>query len=150
MKRFLVLTLAVLMLLPILSVTAIAAPTDKLVSTTTEYLENGSYTVTNVYESAIQPRTGKSGYATTTYYASNGSKIFGVTVNGTFSYVEAVTSAATGATASVSIYSNKASFVSKNAYTSGATAIATGTVNYSGDTITKTVTLTCDKYGNLY
>lgn len=149
MKRVLALVLTVL-LLSSFSMVAFAAPADKLISTTTEYSEDGSYIVTEIYESAIQPRTGKTGYAESTYYSSNGSKIFVVTVNGTFSYVEAVTSAATSATASVSIYSNKASFVSKNAYTSGATAVATGTVNYSGDTITRTVTLTCDKYGNLF
>lgn len=141
MKRVLALVLTVL-LLSSFSMVAFAAPADKLISTTTEYSEDGSYIVTEIYESAIQPRTGKTGYAESTYYSSNGSKIFVVTVNGTFSYVEAVTSTATSATASVSIYSNKASFVSKNAYISGATAVATGTVNYSGDTITKTVTLT--------
>ncbi len=150
MKRFLAFVLTMLLLFSSFSMAAFAAPVDKLISTTTEYFDDGSYVVTNVYENAIQPRTGKTGAKEATYYTANGSRVFVVTVNGTFSYVEAVTSAATGATATVSIYSNKASFVSKNAYTSGASAIATGTVNYSGDTITKTVTLTCDKYGNLF
>lgn len=149
MKRFLALTLTVMLLLISTSVAAFAAPEDKLVSTSTEYLDDGSYIVTNVYEPAIQPRTGKIGSKDSTYYTANGTKVFVVTVNGTFSYVYGVSSTATGAEAVVSIYSNKASFVSKNAYTDGASAIATGTVSYLGTHITRTVVLTCDKYGNL-
>lgn len=149
MKRFLALTLTVLLLLASLPMAAFAAPADKLVSTTTEYFEDGSYLVTNVYENAMQPRTGKLGYKDSTYYTASGTKVFIVTVNGTFDYTYGISSKATGATALVSIYSNKASFVSKNAYTDGASAIATGTVDYSGDKITRTVILTCDKYGNL-
>lgn len=149
MKRFLSFFLVTLLLICFFSVTAIAEPEDKLISTSVEYLEDGSYFVTNVYESAIQPRTGLIGSKDSTYYGSDGTKIFVVTVNGTFSYVYGSSAGATGATAVVSIYSNKASYVSKSAYTRDASAYAVGTVSYNGINITRTVVLTCDKYGNL-
>lgn len=149
MKRFVALFIVAVLLLASLPMAASATTADKLISTSTEYLEDGSYVVTNVYESAIQPRTGKTGYAEATYYTQNGTKVFVVTVDGTFEYTYGVSSKATGATASVSIYSANASFVSKNAYTSGASAVGSGTVSYSGSPITKTAKVTCDKYGNL-
>lgn len=149
MKRFLALVLSILLILPILSVAASAASADKLISTTTEYYEDGSYAVINVYENMIQPRTGKTGYKDGIYYSFNGTSIFKVTVNGSFDYVYGISSTAKSATANVSIYNSDTSFVSKNAYTSGASAVATGTVKYLGNVVSKTVTLTCDKYGNL-
>lgn len=149
MKRFFALVLAALLLLAALPMTVTAAAEDKLVSTSTEYFDDGSYVVINVYESAIQPRTGKIGYAETTYYSANGTKIFKVSVDGSFEYTYGVSVKATSATASVAVYDSKTSFVSKNAYTSGASAIGSGTVSYSGSTITRTAKVTCDKYGNL-
>ena len=149
MKRFFTLVLAALLLLAALPMAATAAAEDKLVSTSTEYFDDGSYAVTNVYESAIQPRTGKTGYAEAIYYAANGAQIFKVTVTGSFDYTYGVSAKATSATASVSLYDSSASFVSKNAYTSGASAVANGVIKHSGVTVSKTVTLTCDKYGNL-
>lgn len=149
MKRFLAIVLTVLLTASALSMTAAAAPADKLISTSTEYLEDGSSIVTSVYESAIQPRTGKKGYKEAVYKAADGTKVFAVTVDGTFEYTYGVSSKATGAAAKVAIYSPKASYVSKNAYTSGASAIATGVVKYNENTVSKTVVLTCDRYGNL-
>ena len=149
MKRFFALILVALVLLAALPMAATAASQDKLVSTFTEYFDDGSYAVTNVYESAIQPRTGKSGYAETSYYTANSTLIFIVGVQGSFEYTYGVSVKATSATASVAVYDSKTSFVSKNAYTSGASAIGSGTVSYSGSTITRTAKVTCDKYGNL-
>ena len=149
MKRFLSVFLVILIFTCALSVTATAAPTDTLISSSVEYLEDGSYFVTNIYESAIQPRTGKSGSKDSIYYGADGTKLFVVTVNGTFEYTPAVSATATSATATVGRYTDKASFVSKDAYTSGASAYAVGTVSYNGINITRTVVLTCDKYGVL-
>lgn len=150
MRRFLILILTVLVAASALTITAAAAPGDRLVSTSTEYLEDGSFIVTSVYEFAIQPRTGKTGYKEAVYRASDGTKIFFVTVDGAFEYTYGVSSKATGAKATVAIYSSQASYVSRNAYTSGASAIATGVVKYNGNTVSKAVVLSCDKYGNLY
>ncbi|MCH5352643.1 MAG: hypothetical protein J1E06_04165 [Acutalibacter sp.] len=149
MKRVFTLALSVLLLLSAIPVAATAASVDKLVSTSTEYFDDGSYAIIDVYESAIQPRTGKTGYAETTYYSANGTRIFKVTVTGSFEYTYGVSASATSATVSVAIYNSNTSFVSKNAYTSGASAVGSGTVSYSGSTITKTARVTCDKYGTL-
>ena len=149
MKRFLSFFLVALLFACTFSVAAVAASKDQLISTSVEYLEDGSYFVTDVYESAVQPFTGKTGSKSSTYYGADGTKYFVVTVNGTFSYVYGSSVGATGATATVGIYSNTISYVSKNAYTREASAYAVGTVRHLGDNITRTVVLTCDKYGNL-
>ena len=93
--------------------------------------------------------TSKSGSKTKTYYSASNTAIFSVTVTGGFSYTYGVSASATSSVATVYIFDSSATFVSKNAYTSGATAYATGTVKYRGNSATLTVSLTCDKYGNL-
>lgn len=71
-------------------------------------------------------------------------------VNGSFTYNYGVSSQATSASATVQIFNNNATFVSKNAYTSGNTATATATVRYAAAITTKSTSVSCDKYGNLY
>lgn len=150
MRRFLLLVVAILMLFSTFTLCASAKePEDMLLSRSIEYLDNGDYIVTEIYQPMAQPFSGTNGYKSSTYTTSSGTRVFTVTVYGTFSY-NGSTSSATSASASVDIYAANASFVSKNAYTSGATAYATGTVNYGGVNITRTVSLTCDKNGHLY
>ena len=151
MRRVLSLALSLLLFVVPMSLTVSAAEPDKhFISTTTEYLENGDYVITTLYESAVQPRAGTSGSKTSTRYSSSGQKIFSVTVTGTFTYVYGSSVDATGASASVAIYHPDAQFVSKNAYTQLHTAVGEGTVNYRGDIATLTVTLSCDVYGGLH
>lgn len=71
-------------------------------------------------------------------------------VNGSFTYNYGVSSQATSVSATVQIFNNNATFVSKNAYTSGNTATATATVRYAAAITTKSTSVSCDKYGNLY
>lgn len=108
------------------------------------------YVVTTVFESTIQFRTGKTGYKTSTYYNGSGTKIFDVTVTGTFNYSYGSKASATSASASVNIYNSGASFISKNAYTSSNSAVGLGQVRYGGAPINRSVILKCDVYGNLY
>lgn len=122
---------------------------DTLISRTVEILDNGDSIVTELYLDAVQPRTGTKGHKVSTYKA-NGAAIWDVTVNGTFTYNYGVSSEATGATATVNIFNRKAEFVSKNAYTSGNTATATATVRYDSMLTTRSVSVSCDKYGNLF
>lgn len=151
MRRVLSLALSLLLFVVPVSLTVTAAEPDKrVISTTTEYLENGDYVITTLYESAVQPRAGKSGSKTSTRYSSSGQKIFSVTVTGTFTYVYGSSVDATGASASVAIYHPDAQFVSKNAYTSFHNAIGVGNVNYQGLPLSLTVTLSCDVYGSLH
>ena len=125
---------------------------------TIEYLDNGDYIVTELVvdlpnapsqEKVQETRATKTGSKTASYYNSAGSKIWSITVTGTFSYTSGSSSTATNSTATVNIYNSNAKFVSKNAYTSGSTATASGTVSFMATPTTKSVSVTCDKYGNL-
>lgn len=151
MKKLLAMVLSVLLLISLCSTAAMAATReDTLLSRSEEILENGDYIVTELYKNAMQPRTGASGYSTSTYYNASGSAIWDVTVQGYFSYTYGVSSTATSATAYVNIYNSNASFVSKDAYTSGNTATATGTISYRSIPASRSVSVSCDKYGNIY
>lgn len=150
MKNVISTFLCFLMICSFVTVPVIAAePEDVLVKRTVEVLDNGDTVTTEIYECAIQPRSGKTGYATTTYKNSDGTSIWSVSVKGSFTY-NGSTSSATSAEATVTIYSNTAIFVSKNAYTSGNTATATGTVKYKLVQTTRSASVSCDKNGNLY
>ena len=149
MKKKISILLTALLLFSLFSISASAEQQDILLSRTVEVLENGDTIVTELYQSVVQPRTGASGHKTAKYYNSDGTAIWDVTVDGTFTY-NSVTATATSAKATVNLYSNKASFISKNAYTSGNTATATGTVAYSTVSTTRSVSVSCDKYGVLY
>lgn len=149
MKKAVSLVLALLMIAALFTITVSAEESKgTLISQTVENLENGDYVVTELYESAIQPRTGKSGSKTSTYY-SGGTAIWAVTVQGTFTYTYGVSSSATGSTAYVNTYSSSATYIGKNAYYTGSTATASGTVKYNNVTNTRSVSVSCDKYGNL-
>ncbi len=151
MKKLLSILLIATLIVGCCSLSASAQePQDILLSRTVEILDNGDSVVVELYKNAIQPRTGTSGHRTYTYYNSSGAQIWSVTVNGTFSYTYGVSSTATGASAVVNIYDSRASFQSKNAWTSGNTAWASGTVKYNGVQATRNAKISCDIYGNLY
>lgn len=150
MKRIAFFLIACLVIFSLCSTSALATENnDVLVKRTVEVLDNGDSIVTEVYECAVQPRSGKTGYASATYWNSLGAAVWKVTVTGTFTY-NGTTSSATNATASVSIYNSNAKFVSKNAYTSGQKATATATVKYDTVQTTRSASVSCDKNGNLY
>lgn len=151
MKKYLSALLACLLVISCCTVSVSAEEQqDILLSRTVEVLDNGDMIVTELYQSAIQPRTGKSGHKDYIHRNANGTDIWSVTVYGTFTYNYGVSSEATGATATVNIFNRKAEFVSKNAYTSGNTATATATVRYDSMLTTRSVSVSCDKYGNLF
>ncbi len=151
MRRTIILFLSLMLFVLPSSITASAAEAEMIVvSSSTEYLENGDYIVTTVYQNAIQPKSGTSGSKAAIYYSSDGVRIFAVTVTGTFTYEYGSSVSATGASCLVGIDHPDAQFVSKNAYTQFHTAVGEGTVNYRGDIATLTVTLSCDVYGGLH
>jgi len=159
MKRILCVLLATIILFGMLPSVAGASEAPKATKySSIEYLENGDYIVTElVIDSSDalsqakeqETRAIKQGTKTANYYNSVGKKIWSVTVDGTFSYTYGVSATATGSTATVSIFVSGATFKNKNAYTTGNTAIASGTVAYNGMSTTKSVSVSCDKYGNL-
>ncbi len=151
MKKFTAIFSICLVLLSIFSITASAQTNENiLISRTVDVFENGDTFVTELYQPSIQPRTGATGYKTGTYYNASGAAIWSVTVNGSFTYSYGVSSCADSASATVKIYNNNATFLSKNAYTSGNTATATASVRYAAYTTNKSISVSCDIYGNLY
>ena len=151
MKKAISILLTALLLISLFSFSASAAEQqDILLSKTVEVLENGERIVTELYQSAVQPRTGTSGHKTETYYGANNSVIWAVTVDGTFTYSYGVSSTATSAKATVNIYNSNAKFIDKTAYTSGNTATASALIAYNSVTSARSVSVSCDKYGNLY
>lgn len=149
MKKVLTILVCIMMFVSLAIPASALSRTDKLISQSIEYLENGDYIVREVFEPLIQPRSSKTGSAIETYRNSSGAAIWTVKVTGTFTYTGS-TSSATGSSATVEVYNSNASFISKNASYSGNTARATGSVNYSGYTATRTAYVSCDKNGNLY
>ena len=151
MKKAISILLTALLLISLFSVSASAAEQqDILLSSTVEVLDNGDTVVTELYQSAVQSRTGASGHKTSTYYNSDGAAIWSVSVQGTFTYSYGVSSTATGASATVNIYNSNAKFIDKTAYTSGNTATASALSAYNSVTSARSVSVSCDKYGNLY
>lgn len=118
------------------------------ISQTTEYINESTYFVETIYVPTVQPYSNsKYGTKTATCYSS-GTAIFSVSVTGTFTY-DGTSATATSATKTVVGHVSSATLKSSSSYTSGASAIASATVTYNGATLQKTVTLTCDKNGNL-
>lgn len=150
MKKGISVLLCLILIFSVLSVSASAQePEDILLSREVEVLENGDQVVTEIYLSAVQPMTGISGNAKRTYRTASGKEMWAVIVKGTFNFTFGVSSEATSAEAIVELYDDGCKFVSKNAYTSGNTATATGTVNYYGSISNGSVSLSCSIYGNL-
>ena len=118
-------------------------------STSIETFTDGSYFIieTGSYPTSARAST-KNGYKTATYYTSSNVAVWAVTVNGSFSY-NGTTSTATSASCSITRYDSNTSTISKNAYTSGSSAVGTATVKYKRIYTDKTVTLTCDRNGTL-
>lgn len=116
-------------------------------------LEDGAYievTIESVATIASGTVTKNKNY---TYYTSDGSVEWKITLTGTFIY-NGTTSTCTASSCSVTIYNSNWYAVSKSTTKSGNTAYATVTMGlrYLGITVTKqtyNITLTCDKDGNV-
>lgn len=151
MKRVIGLLLSLICLLSVVAIpaSAITSGSNVQTSTSVEYLDDGSYFVIETVQTSPNVRSTKSGSKTATHYGANGAAIWRVTVQGTFTYTSGVSAKATSASATVGIIDKTATFVEKDAYTSGASAYGYGKIKYDGVPFVKTVVLTCDKYGNL-
>jgi hypothetical protein len=124
-----------------------------------EYLEDGSYftvtvTTNHTSGSAAPFSATRSGSKTTTYHSSSGSKLWSVTVTGTFTYGTGSQAACIKSTVSSNTYSTFWKITNSSASKIGnsASAAATGTQYRNSapiDSITKTVTLTCSVNGTL-
>ena len=119
-----------------------------MVSQTIEYVGNDSYYIETIYVPSVQPYGYTKTGTKTAAYVVAGTTIYSVSVTGTF-YFDGSTSNATSASGSIATYVENAKIKSCDAHTSGNSAVATGSVVYLGFTLQKTVTLSCDKDGNL-
>lgn len=132
---------------------AAAENSNNIVSTDYEYLSDGSFYKTIIYEENILSRATHTSSKITTFYNADKEAMWYVKVTGTFSY-NGSTSKCTSATANAGSYVNTWRIASKSASHSGSTAMATATaerlfVGVTVETLTKSVSLSCDKNGNL-
>ena len=145
MKRVLTFVLIFTLVVSCFVVSANAAETTR----TVEYLSDGSYYIIEVEESNSLARASKTGTKSATYYTASDVKVFTVRVTGTFTYTAGVSATATSQRAEVALHQSGARLVDCSSRRSGATVYGSGIVSYGGFTISKSVNLTCDTYGNL-
>ena len=119
-----------------------------IISQTVEDLGNDCYFIETIYIPCIQTYSNtRTGTKNSTFVVS-GTSIFTISVTGTFSYDGSIAEAIS-ASGSIAAHVDGVTLNSRRAYTSGASAVAACSVTYNRITIPKTVTLTCDKNGNL-
>ena len=145
MKRIFACVLVLTLLVSSFAISANAAELTR----TVEHLSDGSYYVIEVEESNSLARASKTGMKSATYYTANDVKVFTVRVTGTFSYTSGVSATAVSQSVDVILHQSSARIVDYSSRRSGATVYGSGIVSYGGLTISKSVNLTCDKYGNL-
>ena len=141
MKKLL---LSVCLILGIISTIAIPAQAEEY------YYEEAIEVIESSMTRATSTKTAKK---TGSYKNSSGTVLWSVTVTGTFTY-NGTTSSCTKSVVSTSVSNSNWKISSSSSSKSGnkATATATAKCFYDGpmiSTTSKTVTLTCDKNGNL-
>lgn len=119
------------------------------------YYEDGSYAVVvmeeeNTVTRATNRKTGSKAYK---YYTADDELVWTVTLNATFSYNGSSATCTSVNSLNVTIYDDSWRTYSKSSTKSGNTATGYVTMRYSGllgsRDIPATVTLSCDKNGNL-
>lgn len=151
-KKLLALLLALLSICSLYISPALAADTPEtgaVVSASRIDLEDGSYIIEEIVDTSTARATStKTGYKNSTYYTADGTSVYTVRVTGSFEYT-GTSSKATSAAATVYLNNASAVYVSKSAFCSGISAYATGTVTYSGVTLSRSVALSCSATGVL-
>ena len=113
--------------------------------------ENMIVSVLTMGEGSYDRSHGASNSVSRTYYSDLGTKIFKITVSGTFSYSTGTcTALSSGGSFTKPFYSNWSStpsFTKGNINTSKAYARISGTATSGGSTIAYSLTLTCDDSG---
>ena len=150
MRRFGTFLICCLLIVSILTipVSAEEISTDQIISQTITYVTDDSYFIETISIPSVELYANSKTGTKTSVYVASGTSIFTLTVTGTFSY-NGSSATATAATGSIATHVANATVSNRYAYTSGASACAFASVSYNGATLQKTVTLTCDKNGNL-
>lgn len=152
MKRFVYALICLVLIISSFSSSVAATEHDDqeqiIISQTIENIGDGCFLIETIYVPATQPYSNTKTGTKVAECISSGTTIYTLSVTGIFTY-DGSSSTATSASGSIATHVPNASIISGNAYTSGASACAFGSVSYYGATLQKTVTLTCDKDGNL-
>ena len=127
MKRFCISVLCLLILGTFFTFGVSANTVVSDTKSTIEYLDDGSYIITEWETAPTATRSVSSKTKTSTYYSSSGSAIFSVSLTGNFTYTSGVSVKATSQSASVTVYSDSASYVTKSSSRSGASVYGSGT-----------------------
>jgi len=151
MKQFrnsIIVVLIIALLTPIYA----SASTQDTQTVSYVYFENGCYAVIRTVEIPSRATGQKSGYREKTYYSESGSALWIATLNANFTYT-GTTSTCTSASTQVTIYNSAWSCASRSASRSGNTATGNFTMRlqaiFSSMDFPVTLTLSCDKNGNL-
>lgn len=152
MKRFFCAVLTLLMLACLLPRQTLAAEISAT-GESTVYFKDGSYMVTTIEEISTRASGTKTQSKARTYYGSDDEIKWKILLTGTFTY-NGTSSTCTSSTCNVDVYASNWYVVSKSAEKSGNEASCTVTMGqtFLGITISKpvhTLTITCDKDGNL-
>lgn len=117
------------------------------------YLEDGSYFILTLTCMENRAGTNINGAKSYTYYGSNGAEKWKATLSGSFTY-DGSSATCTSSSCSVTIYNNSWYTISKSASKSGNSAFGSATMGYkvlgiTTNQVTRDISLTCDKDGNL-
>lgn len=150
MKKAAIFLVCILLAISFMTIPVVADANSNMVllSENVIYIDESTFCIERIYVPEICSYSNVRTGTKTVQYVYSGKSIFGLSVTGQFTY-DGVSARATSASGAVDWYVPNASLSSSNAYTSGASAIATASVSYLGITLNKTVTLTCDANGNL-
>ena len=127
---------------------------EKIISTSIEYFDDGSYLVTTITEETTNSRANtKTGSKTTTYSGADGVTEWTYKITGTFSYTGS-TSTCTAVSDSYTISNDNWHMSSHSCSKSGNTANGTVTMKYkvlgiTANTITRNISLSCSASGTL-
>ena len=151
MKKFAVYFVLTALLLSVLPICGYANETGTVCNVV--YFEDCSYMVQELFVVETRASGTKTGSKADTYYKSDGTAEWKVTLTGTFSYT-GTSATCTSANVSVTIYNSNWYTISRSSNKSGNVATSSVTMGYKTLGITTSretsnLTLTCDKNGNL-
>lgn len=150
MKRFCLLLVCLVLIGSIVAtpVSAEAVSDQIIVSQQITYVSDDCYFIETISVPSVQSYSNTKTGTKKAVCVSSGTAIFSISVTGEFIF-DGSTAEATSSVCSIAAHVEGVTLNSQRAYTSGASACAFGSVSYNGATLQKTVTLTCDKNGNL-
>ncbi len=157
MKKIICYAVLIIMLFSAISFNAVAYSTsaDETITSTTTYLDDGSYLVTIITEdlSNAKATNTKSGSKTTTYYSATDEALWKATLNGTFSYTGS-SATCTAASITHTVYDSSWKITSATATKSGNKAIGDIVAKHYVlgipiKTLEKNLTITCSASGTL-